>query len=191
MTLTKITIDGTEYELKAVPADKPIKYMFTTQDGKGVFERDTFPVYKVDKHSFEILQLAACDCANWPDYKYFYSKEKAEEYILVNKPKEIKERKPVLTSADGRDIFEGDYFWWVCNWDAVKIIATKDSPVSYTGKRIYSTEMTANNYILWHKYSMSMNDIYDLVNMATIKSGTFDYTYFIDNMFNLAKSRIK
>ncbi len=73
-----------------------IKYkqpLFTTEDGVDIFEGDTFYYvkFKENRNSygrvFEIVIADRPGCIYEPQYeKYFSTKEKAEEYILMNKP---------------------------------------------------------------------------------------------------------
>lgn len=66
--------------------EKCKKLLYKTEDNWFVYEYDTYPTYKVDK-KLQILQFAACD-TNGDDKsaKYFHNKEKAEQYVSMNKP---------------------------------------------------------------------------------------------------------
>lgn len=60
--------------------------LYHTADNWHVYEKDTYPTYRVHRDWF-ILQFAACDAD--PSYnpeRLFHSKEKAEEYIERYKP---------------------------------------------------------------------------------------------------------
>lgn len=60
--------------------------LYKTEDNWFVYEQDTYPTYKVDKH-LQILQFAACDTLGSDEgAKYFHSKEAANDYVLMNKP---------------------------------------------------------------------------------------------------------
>lgn len=93
--------NGNEYQNANIGClDKVKEVLFTTEDGVPIYERDTFPVYKVD-FAFNILQFAACDaCGNSISGKYFSTKEAAEDWILMNKP--------ILSLNDLIIVWDGD-----------------------------------------------------------------------------------
>ncbi len=74
-------------------AVKNKKPLFTTEDGVDIFEGDIFYYvkFKENRNSygrvFEIVIADRPGCIYEPQYeKYFSTREKAEEYILLNKP---------------------------------------------------------------------------------------------------------
>jgi hypothetical protein len=100
--------------------EKAKEVLFTTEDGVPVYERDTFPVYKVDK-DFQILQFAACDASgNSNSGKYFSTKEVAEHWLNWNKPKYSKKEmeacyKHALTEGVHGCSFKS-YMNWIENY---------------------------------------------------------------------------
>ena len=86
-----------------------IKYkqpLFTTEDGVDIFEGDLFYYVKFVQYNntlgkpFEIVRVDYPSFEYEPQYeKYFSTKEKAEEYILMNKP--------VLSLKDVANIYPG------------------------------------------------------------------------------------
>lgn len=60
--------------------------LYKTEDNWFVFEKDTYPTYKVCS-DFSIMQFAACD-ANpvGSNAKYFHNEKAANEYVLMHKP---------------------------------------------------------------------------------------------------------
>ena len=58
--------------------------LFTTEDGVDIFEGDTY--YKVVNESFQLLIMERASKGESLRSKVFSTKEKAEEYILLNKP---------------------------------------------------------------------------------------------------------
>ena len=67
--------------------------LFTTEDGVNIFKDDTFYYVKFTQYNmtvgkpFEIVRGDYLSFEYEPQYeKYFSTKEKAEEYILLNKP---------------------------------------------------------------------------------------------------------
>lgn len=78
------------------------KPLFTTEDGVDIFEGNTFYYVKFTQYNMTVgkpFEIVKCNHPTFkyePQYeKYFSTKEKAEEYVLMNKPvlslKEIKE----------------------------------------------------------------------------------------------------
>jgi hypothetical protein len=73
------------------------KPLFTTEDGVDIFEGDTY--YKVVNESFQLLIMERASKGESLRSKVFSTKEKAEEYILLNKP--------VLSLKDVASIYPG------------------------------------------------------------------------------------
>ena len=65
-------------------AKKVKQPLFTTEDGVDIFEGDTY--YKVVNESFQLLIMERAPKGKSLRSKVFSTKEKAEEYILMNKP---------------------------------------------------------------------------------------------------------
>lgn len=61
-----------------------IKVLFKTEDGVEIFEGDTY--YKVVNKSFQLLIMEKASKGESLKSKIFSTKEKAEEYIIMNKP---------------------------------------------------------------------------------------------------------
>lgn len=69
------------------------KPLFTTEDDVDIFKGDKFYYVKFKKNRYslgKVFEVVTCDrpsCIYEPQYeKYFSTKEKAEEYVLMNKP---------------------------------------------------------------------------------------------------------
>jgi hypothetical protein len=62
--------------------------LFTTEDGVEIFENNHPILYwvKLKKYSLGIDEQNTLHCPDLINYKYFSTKEAAEEYILMNKP---------------------------------------------------------------------------------------------------------
>lgn len=71
--------------------------LFKTEDGVDIFEGDTY--YKVVNKSFQLLIMENASKGESLKSKVFSTKEKAEEYILMNKP--------CLSLADVASIYKG------------------------------------------------------------------------------------
>jgi len=74
-----------------------------------------------------------------------------------------KVKKPLFTTEDGVDIFEGDTYWWVtkltywCNFtNNVKISFYHDTEKYW----YFSTKEAAEEYILMNKPCLSLNDVF-------------------------------
>lgn len=69
---------------------------------------------------------------------------------------------PILVTSDGVEIFPGDKFWVIINWE-VDPFSPHEARESDRGwwkdARIYSTEVAANAYILNNKPLLSLNDV--------------------------------
>ena len=104
-SLSKIFIATFSFVILSV-AKKVKKPLFTTEDGLDIFEGDLFYYVKFVQYNntsgkpFEIVRGDYTSFEYEPQYeKYFSTKEKAEEYILLNKP--------VLSLKDVANIYPG------------------------------------------------------------------------------------
>jgi hypothetical protein len=60
--------------------------IFTTEDGVEIFEGDSFWILESDFTYYKCNEPAHSLSGTYSERKYFSTKEKAEEYVLLNKP---------------------------------------------------------------------------------------------------------
>ena len=89
-----------------------------------------------------------------------------------------KSKKPLFTTEDGVDIYEGDNVWFVntkskldplfvaiiYNWDLA------GSPNTSSDYKWFSTKKAAETYIKFNKPALSLNDIYHVFSQSDSKS---------------------
>ena len=134
-----------------------------------------------------------CKLSNWKEYctiKYFTiiadilyfgieDSFKLSEY--PNWYNFIKPKKPLFTTEDGVDIFEGNKYWKNNGWLNVKLnIAGKDEPYILNDKP-FSTKKLAKEYIIMNKPCLSIKDIQDYFTIATTP---------LPSLIKLVKSRL-
>lgn len=69
-----------------------------------------------------------------------------------------KQKKPLFTTEDGVDIYEGGKYWYVSRaYDAVPCKADKGYKLFES--RTFSTQEAAEEYILFNKKTLSLNDL--------------------------------
>lgn len=77
--------DGCFFELQYLKKTK--QKLFTTEDGVDIFEGDTFyTILKNLTSDCKITEIVATAHSKYTKYLDFSTKEKAEEYVLANKP---------------------------------------------------------------------------------------------------------
>ena len=163
------------------------KPLYIADDGGPIFEGDAVwgvdvdyftPFYRIAKYNlpYRIFKLGR-----------FSTKERAEEYIKINK-------KPLFITEDGVDVFEdndGKFQYWSLNlnlWqisDAPhvlkNILPTKTEDLLRVCNELrFSTKEAAEEYILMNKQELSINDICTIkgLNMTNFRE---KLTEFIKN----------
>jgi len=101
-------------------------------------------------------------------------------------PYEISEidkiKQPLFTTEDGREIFEGDEYWFFYpNYEVCKSVAKKDFVPS---NKTFSTEDAANEYILTKKCLLSLSEIGSVVGGDISRNK-------IEELRKIAKSKLK
>lgn len=94
--------------------------------------------------SFEINEM-------WKTQKRMFCNDRNIDICYLKK---VKERKPLFTTNDGKEIFEGDKYWWVDTEFVVDTIdnACETSGAGGNGRNTYfSTEQRAKEYQLMNK----------------------------------------
>lgn len=108
----------------------------------------------------------------------------------------IEHSKPLFTTEDGVDIFEGDKYYRNSGWhfESCKFIhtATKDTKFFMSDKP-FSTKEKAEEYILMNKPCLSINDILEELKLETaeaLKKGIMVYSIEMDKIKQLVKSKL-
>lgn len=63
-----------------------LKPLFTTEDGKQIFEGDRFYTVKKEKYYLDVWNCVASEKGNVSDLVYFSTEQAAKDYIVMNKP---------------------------------------------------------------------------------------------------------
>lgn len=76
----------------------------------------------------------------------------------------IKHKKPVkiLTTEEGKDLFEKDEYWWVDNIDFVIVKSKVYKSVTYNfckSTKLFSTQQAAQDYVIENKPCLSLMDL--------------------------------
>jgi hypothetical protein len=83
-------------------------------------------------------------------------------YADVEQFKASKSRKPLFTTEDGVEIFEGDV-WHLIDPDYWRIWSGNHSTVNPDRIKYFSTRQAAEEYILMNKPCLSLKEVIDLV----------------------------
>ena len=149
------------------------KPLLTTEDGVDIFKGDS-PWTTLSNTKCEGFKNVKqfkniTENANRTFYKYFSSKEKAEEYVRLNTV--------LFTTNDGVDIKKGDkYFELVLTFKPIfreaiyeeigrpnifydYNIPEKKKKLNNNGRYYFSTKEAAEEYILMNKPCLSLNDV--------------------------------
>lgn len=115
---------------------------------------------------------------------------KINDYWNINDLKHIK--KPLFTTKDGVDIFEGDNIHWVCNeftYFYTKNVNKEHYNLISGGKsglfKICSTKKEAEEYILMNKPYLSLKEIYDLTDENSGLYNKSDLKKLVQQKLNL------
>lgn len=158
------------------------KPLFTTEDGKPVFEGDNVAWVIRDEfsHMLTLCKLHIITCLNKPETcKIFSTKEAALEYV-----KSV--RKPLFISEDGVEIFEGQNYFSIdaaLNEKIQEVFSTKNT-IKSCFYRYFSTKEKAEEYILLNKPCLSINDIKNFGEGMTV------YEMIANRLKELVKSKI-
>tara|TARA_R110000850_G_scaffold69665_2_gene154594 strand:- start:9036 stop:10010 length:975 start_codon:yes stop_codon:yes gene_type:complete len=163
------------------------KPLFTTEDGVDINNLDS--VYYIRNRWLEhkdyfIYHTTATKGSVSTGHLYFSKKQKAYDYILLNKPKKL------FTTEDGVDVFEGDVYYSINN---ILECSTQQAIIGTGGAmkdklfKDFSTKEAAEKYILLNKPCLSIND----VKLSLDKSKKYQYhnTTFI-NLIKLVKTKL-
>lgn len=94
------------------------------------------------------------------------------------------ERNPLFTTIQGKDIFEGDEYWYLENWEGKKGIADKLHSGAFP---TFSTEESVNEYILLNKPVLSFKDVIGMFDEGINIVGK---NWSSEKLKQLAKSKI-
>lgn len=93
------------------------------------------------------------------EWIYYRSNVKNKEIYTYRLNEISKSKKPLFTTKDGVDIYEGDKYWLIVNSDmAMPNTARKEWSYNSENKR-FSTKKAAENYIKLHKPCLSYQEI--------------------------------
>lgn len=134
-----------------------IKPLYTTYDGVERFEFSGEHWVINDDYAYYLftcnLHLKYLDNRTW---KLFSTEEKALEYLESIKPK------PLFTTEDGKDIFEGHTYWCVNTaphlW-SLFLQTAKERTKLNKGVKAFSAKELAEEYLLMKKPLLSLEDL--------------------------------
>lgn len=142
MLFTKITIDGTAYELKAIPNEPETEWR----------------VYD----DFSIGKFCVTDITSYPILKRFKTEEGANAYVMMNKPV----KKPLFTTEDGIEKFKEDTCfyvdtlreWRVGTWHLLPSPLLCEG-TDLNGYKYFHSKDNAETFILINKPCLSVKDL--------------------------------
>lgn len=148
------------------------KPLFTTEDGRDIYEGDEYFYVTQDGGSYKNL-VAKRNCKGLTSSKRFWMLVNAEKYIESMKA----QKKPLFTTHDGVDIHNGDNYWYLGKYYTIEF-----SQASNANAKLYknnppfrfSSREKAVEYKLEHMPKYSVHDIrkildeWDGSNMITV-----------------------
>lgn len=143
--------------------------LFKTEDGKQIFEGDSYfvPQKRCDEYSGTILEFTAdkdCFDYNEDDSKRFSTKQAAQQFI--------DSQKILFVTEDNIKVYHEDVFYRVhttennmgtyVSWEPIMFTADKNI-IYHDFKEIkrFSTEKAAQNYIKMNKPCLSLSEVLD------------------------------
>jgi len=112
----------------------------------------------------------------------------------IEKFKESKQPKPLFTTEDGVEIFEGNEYWYIMDcvnngkWEIQKKTA---HGTGHNSKHIrFSTKETAEEYILMNKPCLSLKDVVEQWHKAWGAESLFEKSTMFHHYKNFVKSKL-
>ena len=169
--------------------------LFITEDGVEMFEGGVYyvPQRKDKKYDGLLSIIAVSDMVYNSETKRFASKQKVLEFIKdFNK-------EAILTTFDGVELFDQDiyYFIWLnrpahgqeINKIYKKIVRPLEEDVSWSSNAVFfSTEESAEEYILMNKPILSLNDLLSVWYSAN-EFHVYEKSPLFKNFKDLAKNK--
>lgn len=154
-------------------------FLYITEDGVPVYYMGenysvNLTTYKIT-HRTGIIALAD----NHSNYKFFSTREKAEEYIRNNYF--------LFTTSDNKKIHKGERYWFCwkdCTSKKYWSELGSEFGIRHEQYITFSTEELASDYLLMNVPILSLNDVISENNKP------FSNVKFIENCKNLVKSRL-
>ena len=151
-------IDDTYYGSKgcnlSIISHSKEEKMLTTEDGVDIFNfQDVYFIVEnwATINNYNVYYTAATKSSTTTNNLYFSTKEKAQEYIKINKP--------LFKTEDGVNMFKGQKCWIldkVHNYDYYSFILDN---THISGKNMFSTKEKVEDYVLHNKPCLSLNDV--------------------------------
>lgn len=118
-------------------------------------------------------------CLSEKGIKIFFQDERLKPYLL----KDIILRKPLFTTEDGVDMYEGEEYYAVCPTTITSVWSIADDESLNTNWKKFSTKKAAEEYILMNKPCLSINDVIDF-------KGSYDSNFMKNKLTTLVKNRL-
>jgi hypothetical protein len=100
-------------------------------------------------------------------------------------------KQPLFTTEDGVDVFEGDDFYTVDNWNIEKY-KNYISINEYIHNLKFSTKEKAEEYIIMNKKVLSLNDIFDnCINIPNTRISKAAETAILNSLKKIVKNKLK
>jgi hypothetical protein len=156
--------------------------LFKTEDGVNIYKGDTY--YSISKDlTTELMLVMATGYGVYTNACVrFHSKMEALKYIRCNK------KKPLFTTDDGVDVFEGDKIWVIHNhnYEIGSSYAVKNFTYKYALAK-FSTKLRAEKWAENHKPQFSKED---LINFGIFAEAT-PLTYINEKFHSWLKMKRK
>jgi len=155
-------IDDTYYGSKgcnlSIISHSKEEKILTTEDGVDMYDfQDVYFIVEnwATINNYNVYYTAVTKSSSTTNNLYFSTKEKAQEYIKINKP--------LFKTEDGVNMFKGQKCWIldkVHNYDYYSFILDN---THISGKNMFSTKEKVEDYVLHNKPCLSLNDVKNII----------------------------
>lgn len=164
--------------------------LYTTYDGVDRFEyqEEHWVINDVYQYALKVCSLHLEGSLTEPSrWKIFSSEEKALEYVESVRPK------PLFTTEDGKDIFEGDTYWCVNTaphlWNPYEQTAKKRTHLP-SNVKAFTTKELLYKFILLNKPLLSLDDLLSVWSEVGRYDALFSTSPLFLSFKKLAKSKL-
>lgn len=145
-------------------------------------EQDWFIMSVKDNHYYEPVvptsvkrlsdgeRFQIGDLTNYGEIKRFETGDRMWVHLtngsaaLLSFINKVKKPVKLFTTEDGKDVFDGDRYWWVGS-DFVIMESKGYANVTYNfskSQKLFSTEKAAQDYVIDNKPCLSLDEFYDI-----------------------------
>lgn len=155
---------------------KPKEESLLTEDGYRISEQVV--MFQVDLSLMKFCTTSVYEKSD--NYKYFAIRDNAEKYVAENK------RKPLFTTDDGFDVYDGDcpYYIRLADMFMGQSFRWHEGDVKAADHLFFKEESNAERYVAENKKSISYKELEDYV-----KNNGFPATPFTNKAKDMAVNR--